>query len=668
MANWFGQKPSAAVLRLVTESGDEVRATADHPFWTPDGMVPVGRLRPGDRVAVAPFRGVPYEAPSDDVIVSEADVTARLAALDKGAGGNGVGQTLDHLRARGLLPLRRSSPALPYLCKILGFVLGDGAMHFQAGRGKGVVHFYGRSSDLESIRADLAAVGVTPSRVYQRERRHSIQTQYATYTFDRREEWFKVVGSGFAALLACLGAPVGKKTHQDYPATAWLNAAPLWQKRLFLAALFGAELTTPATITGHGTVFCAPTLAMNKRRANVASGRHFLERISAWLKGFGVATQALLIDTVQENADGERSERLRLVLSPRGESLLNLWGRVGYEYNRKRSGLAALAVQYLKRKERTLAVRDSALQAARALAGQGIPRKEIMRQLVGPNVNHRFIERSLYEGRRTSARVGGAFPTFAAFCKTAGDGLPAAGMAWERVAHVEAVQHDGEVYDFTVDHPDHNFVADGFVVSNCGVRLVRSNLYYRDVKRELRPLVEALFRNVPTGVGRSGRYKFDKKELHHILGEGPSYLLGRGLATRGDIDHTEAEGRLDGADPDVRQRPRPQPRGGAVRHARLRQPLPGSAGRRSRLRRGGGRRHRTGKGHGVRDDPQRLARPGLSGLRRRPGVAAQRPARSTASSCPTASSPAPRWTARRARSTSPPCARPPTSPGATASC
>jgi tRNA-splicing ligase RtcB len=84
---------------------------------------------------------------------------------------------------------------------------------------------------------------------------------------------------------------------------------------------------------------------------------------------------------------------------------------------------------------------------------------------------------------------------------------------------------------------------------NCGVRLVRSNLYYREVKPHLRTLVEELFRNVPTGVGRSGRYKFDKKELAHLLGEGPRYLMGRNLATRGDIEHTEAEGHLDGADP-----------------------------------------------------------------------------------------------------------------------
>jgi tRNA-splicing ligase RtcB len=85
---------------------------------------------------------------------------------------------------------------------------------------------------------------------------------------------------------------------------------------------------------------------------------------------------------------------------------------------------------------------------------------------------------------------------------------------------------------------------------NCGVRLVRSNLYYRDVKPQLRELVESLFRNIPTGVGRSGRYKFDNKELSHLLAEGSRYLIGRGLATQGDIDFTEAHGRLDGADPD----------------------------------------------------------------------------------------------------------------------
>ncbi len=84
---------------------------------------------------------------------------------------------------------------------------------------------------------------------------------------------------------------------------------------------------------------------------------------------------------------------------------------------------------------------------------------------------------------------------------------------------------------------------------NCGVRLMRSDLFYRDVKPHLVNVVDTLFRNVPTGVGKSGRFSFRGKEIDTLLAEGSRYLIGRGLATQGDIDFTEAHGKLDGADP-----------------------------------------------------------------------------------------------------------------------
>lgn len=84
---------------------------------------------------------------------------------------------------------------------------------------------------------------------------------------------------------------------------------------------------------------------------------------------------------------------------------------------------------------------------------------------------------------------------------------------------------------------------------NCGVRLIRTNLDYQDVKPHLNRLVDELFKNVPTGVGRTGKYRFNKNELRELMAEGVGYLEGRGLATAADIEHTEAHGRLDGAVP-----------------------------------------------------------------------------------------------------------------------
>jgi tRNA-splicing ligase RtcB len=86
---------------------------------------------------------------------------------------------------------------------------------------------------------------------------------------------------------------------------------------------------------------------------------------------------------------------------------------------------------------------------------------------------------------------------------------------------------------------------------NCGVRLVRSNLYHKDIKSRLRELVEALFRQVPTGVGKAGKFKFSSKELGRVLAEGSRYLIDRGWATARDIEYTEGDGCLAGANPDA---------------------------------------------------------------------------------------------------------------------
>ncbi|MCO6455755.1 MAG: RtcB family protein [Pirellulaceae bacterium] len=85
---------------------------------------------------------------------------------------------------------------------------------------------------------------------------------------------------------------------------------------------------------------------------------------------------------------------------------------------------------------------------------------------------------------------------------------------------------------------------------NCGVRLMRTNLFFPEVQPVLRELMDTLFARVPAGVGRGGKYKFQRQEIRRLLAEGVPYLLGRQLATAADIEHTEAGGHLAGADPD----------------------------------------------------------------------------------------------------------------------
>jgi tRNA-splicing ligase RtcB len=113
-------------------------------------------------------------------------------------------------------------------------------------------------------------------------------------------------------------------------------------------------------------------------------------------------------------------------------------------------------------------------------------------------------------------------------------------------------------YGFTIGGVCATDPAEGGVISpggvgydiNCGVRLVRSNLFYRDVKPLLQTLVDDLFEHVPTGVGKSGKYKFNRKELRRLMDEGVPYLLSRDLADPYDVEFAEAHGHLAGAAPD----------------------------------------------------------------------------------------------------------------------
>jgi len=85
---------------------------------------------------------------------------------------------------------------------------------------------------------------------------------------------------------------------------------------------------------------------------------------------------------------------------------------------------------------------------------------------------------------------------------------------------------------------------------NCGVRLMRTNLPGHEVRPRIEPLMERLFRQIPAGVGRGGPYRFNDKELRRVLRRGSKHLEKKGLATHGDVEHTEAGGCLPDADPD----------------------------------------------------------------------------------------------------------------------
>ncbi|MEE9441758.1 MAG: RtcB family protein [candidate division Zixibacteria bacterium] len=83
---------------------------------------------------------------------------------------------------------------------------------------------------------------------------------------------------------------------------------------------------------------------------------------------------------------------------------------------------------------------------------------------------------------------------------------------------------------------------------NCGMRLIRTNLTIQEIKPKLSQLIDELFKTIPSGVGSKGLVRLNRKEYSQLMLNGSKWCLENGRATELDIENTETEGWVEGAD------------------------------------------------------------------------------------------------------------------------
>ena len=84
---------------------------------------------------------------------------------------------------------------------------------------------------------------------------------------------------------------------------------------------------------------------------------------------------------------------------------------------------------------------------------------------------------------------------------------------------------------------------------NCGVRLMASKLTRKDIEPKLKPLVDELFRRVPTGVGAAGAVHVSVDELKDVVIEGAGWAIQNNYGTGSDLEYIEEQGCVRGAEP-----------------------------------------------------------------------------------------------------------------------
>lgn len=81
---------------------------------------------------------------------------------------------------------------------------------------------------------------------------------------------------------------------------------------------------------------------------------------------------------------------------------------------------------------------------------------------------------------------------------------------------------------------------------------MRSGLSRTEIQEKIKDLVNALFVNIPSGVGSHRKdLKLNREEERKVLHRGARWALERGYGTEEDLEHIEERGCIDGADPDL---------------------------------------------------------------------------------------------------------------------
>jgi len=84
---------------------------------------------------------------------------------------------------------------------------------------------------------------------------------------------------------------------------------------------------------------------------------------------------------------------------------------------------------------------------------------------------------------------------------------------------------------------------------NCGVRVLRTNLLEAEVRPKIRELTDALYRNVPSGLGSKGKIRLRHGEIDDVLVKGSRWAVEKGYGRTEDLETTEEYGEMAGADP-----------------------------------------------------------------------------------------------------------------------
>src|SRR3989344_3593704 len=464
------KKQNDIVYKIKTkETGREIIATQDHPFYTNKGKIDLRNLDKEDKLAVYRYESVEFE-PTDLLLVDKNDVEEVAPYNTK------FSKVYKELEEKNLLPFRTSNKNIAKITRIIGHLFGDGGIYEDRADNslRYKIAFTGKLEDLEEIRKDILDLGFNMSKIIESKSKSYIQSNKGIRIIEGNSYQFRITNKSLALLLIALGSPVGDKVLIEYSAPKWLYKAPRWIKKEFLRAYFGSEMRKPSIVKSRNhTTPIKPDFGVNKLKGfNINT---FTDSLSRLLKEFDINIDSIIPVNEFIRKSGVRTIQYIISLSHDLSSLLNLYGKIGFAYSKERQIVACHMHEYLLTKKYIIEKRINALKEIKLLTSKGSSISKAVRDI---NLDGLTQESAAYWLRNNINENVIKIPnnylkSFEEWSKETTKSL-SNGLVWETIESIEKVELE-DVRDITTESKNHNFFANGFLTSNCVVTQLIKN-------------------------------------------------------------------------------------------------------------------------------------------------------------------------------------------------
>ena len=448
------------VFEIKTKSGRTIKATSDHPFYTENGLLEVNKLGVNDKLVVYPYDSMEYENPKDIILVDMNKLEEISPFNTK------FSKVKKELELKNLLPLTSKNANLPRLIRLMGHLFGDGGIYLDRAENslRYKIVFSGKKDELKEIRKDLEKLDFYISPVIKSTSESIVESSKGYNKIKGTSYQIRITNKSLALLFISLGVPVGDKSLSDYSIPKWLFELPNWLKKEFLRGYFGAELPKPRiSFSRNHTTVSTPLLGVNKLES--IDINNFITSLKRLLYFFNIKITNLLHNKKIYRKDGNVTIQYIISLSSDFKSIKSLYGNIGFAYSKEREVQARYLYQYTLYKENVIIKRIKALEEIKLMVLNGSSVSNAVREI---DLDGLTRESAGYWLRNNlpSEKIKVPNNYIKSFEEWSKISVLDNGFVLDEIESIKEVK-ENDVRDITTESANHNFIANGFLVSNC---------------------------------------------------------------------------------------------------------------------------------------------------------------------------------------------------------